>query len=463
MTRRVVISAVFLALLLGYVAFDRWWSDRKETRKKEETLLFNVKADDLIELSVQREKEAEIRLAKAEDGAWRLTAPVEDLADDATVKSMRTKLEEAQYERVIAEQADNPAAFGLDPHKIRVAFRAKGQTEPSFLLLGEKTPIGYNHYAQRGDEPRVLLVSSAVKSVFDRDVFSLRNKEVLKLDREKVQAIRFQNEKTEGETKLRRSGETWVLDADPTLDLDQETVKNLVRDLANLRIREFSDEHPGDPGRYGLSKPSASYAIEWESPQGVATETVEIGRAVKDKERFYARQASRATVFELDKYSVDNLRKSPSNLIQKRPLRFSRFDVTAVDLTTPKGSFAFEKKDGEWRVTQPGAGKAKKDLVSNLLRFLDDAEASDIQRGVKPEFGLDSPRLRIVLKEGATTHPPLLVGARVDRDGKAHAYLKNDQKAVAYLVPSEDLERLLPDLEDPREPVTELKPEGAVP
>ena len=70
---------------------------------------------------------------------------------------------------------------------MEVAFKANGQQRR--LLLGQKTPAGSDVYAKLPDSKRVFLVPSFLDSTFNRSTFDLRDKTVLKLDREKVDSL----------------------------------------------------------------------------------------------------------------------------------------------------------------------------------------------------------------------------------------------------------------------------------
>jgi len=70
-----------------------------------------------------------------------------------------------------------------------VSFRTKGSKEPTRILFGERTPTGSDLYARFPDQKRVFLVSSFVDSTFNKNTFALREKNVIKVDREKVDRV----------------------------------------------------------------------------------------------------------------------------------------------------------------------------------------------------------------------------------------------------------------------------------
>ncbi len=73
------------------------------------------------------------------------------------------------------------------PRALEVTFKAGGQDR--HLLIGQKTPTGTDLYARLADKPRVFLISSYLESTFNKSTFDLRDKTILKIDREKVDSV----------------------------------------------------------------------------------------------------------------------------------------------------------------------------------------------------------------------------------------------------------------------------------
>lgn len=448
MTAKIIAALSVLVLLLGTIALDRYLEQRKEEQKAEETQLFDVDADALVDITVDQSGKDSVRLVKT-DGTWRVASPVEDRADETTVRSMTSKIEELTYDKIIDENPSDPKQYGFDPYAIRVTARTQGAGEPVELLIGEKTPVGYNQYVKLGSSPRILLTASTVKSAFDRDLLSLRSKEVFRAERDKIGLIRITRGKSSKPVTLRKNGDTWVVDGQADFEPDQDKVDGLARDLANMRIREFTGENPEDLKPYGLGKPSAVIEVEWtEEAGGVATDAIEFGKKVEEKDRYFARLKSRPTVFQIDKYTYDNLNKSKDDLREKHPLKFDRFDLTELEITTPTRSYTVAKKDGLWKLTRPEEADANATVISDLLILLQDAQGKDITRKVRKESGLDSPQLELVMKEEGKSHPKLTFGNLVLRDKKDHVYVRNEGTGTTYLVEAKKIKEILRGMED---------------
>src|SRR5207344_3424963 len=122
---------------------------------------------------------------------WQETQPAPVPADEAEVSGITTNLASLTVSRVIDEQPGDYKQYGLDPARIEVGFRAGGQEHR--LLLGQKTPTGSDMYARLPDKPRVFLVPSYVETTFNKSPFDLRDKTILKIDRDKVDAMSIES------------------------------------------------------------------------------------------------------------------------------------------------------------------------------------------------------------------------------------------------------------------------------
>ena len=108
--------------------------------------------------------------------------------DEAAVSGITSNLASVEIQRVIDENPADLKEFGLAEPRVEVAFKAGGQERR--LQIGQKTPPGTDVYAKLADQKKVFLISSYLDSTFNRGTFDLRDKSVLKLDREKIDASR---------------------------------------------------------------------------------------------------------------------------------------------------------------------------------------------------------------------------------------------------------------------------------
>src|SRR5215217_4407117 len=105
------------------------------------------------------------------------------------MRGLRSTLVLLDVNRVVDENPSNLKEYGLDPARVEVSFRAKGQKDFKKLLVGERTPTGNDLYARLPDQKRVFLINSYNDSTFNKNTFALREKKILKVDREKTDGL----------------------------------------------------------------------------------------------------------------------------------------------------------------------------------------------------------------------------------------------------------------------------------
>ena len=118
---------------------------------------------------------------------------------------MTSALGQVEIVRVIDENPTNLNDYGLSNPRVEVDFKAAGDKDYRKLLIGDKTPTGGDLFAKRNDEKKVFLIPAAQDTSFNRTTFDLRDKTLLKFDRDKVDALDVTaGGKTHGDRQGRR-------------------------------------------------------------------------------------------------------------------------------------------------------------------------------------------------------------------------------------------------------------------
>jgi len=178
--------AVVLLGLVGYIYFvdsKKPASGAAEVKAK----AFTVEADQIEEIQI-KPAAAESSRAEKTNGTWQLVEPEKTDADQGQLTSTATNIASLEVNGVVDDNPTDLAQYGLNPAKLDVAFRIKGEKDLRHLLVGEKTAAGGDLYAKRADEKRVILIPSYLEGTFNRTPFDLRDKTLLKFDHDKVRA-----------------------------------------------------------------------------------------------------------------------------------------------------------------------------------------------------------------------------------------------------------------------------------
>ena len=206
---RGVISTVTLVVILaglgGYIYFVE--NRKPATSPDAKAKTFDVKADDIEELQITIADGDRSTLKKV-DNRWQLVDPVQADADNSEVSNMASSLASLDVQRVVDEAPADLTQYGLAAPHLEVAFKVKGQTDFKRLQVGEKTPTGGDVYVKRPEEKRVFLVSSFIDDTFKRTAFDLRDKTILKFDRDAVRGLELTN--ASGTMAFERKGANWM-------------------------------------------------------------------------------------------------------------------------------------------------------------------------------------------------------------------------------------------------------------
>ena len=386
--RTFVVLLVVAAALGGFLYYD----SKKEPadQKKQEKVFTDVQADKIDQITVKAASGERTTVHKQGSG-WQVTQPATVTADEAEMSGLASNLSSLEVQRVIDEQSSDLKQYGLDPARIEVAFKAGGKDHT--LLLGAKTPTGSDMYARVPDKPRVFLVSSYLEATFNKTAFDLRDKTILKIDRDKVGRIEI----TSGDhtVTLDKQGPDWRVTTPFDARADFSAVEGVLGRLNSTAMKSIAPSDANDAKalkEYGLDKPSATIRVT----SGSAQAGLAIGKGAGEGV-VYARDLSRPLVFTIESSLADELKKSADDFRLKDLFDARAFNTTRVEVTRQGVTLAFEKDKEAWKQVAPSAKAADAAKVEALLTALTNARAT----GFEPKAavtGLDTPELTATIK-----------------------------------------------------------------
>ena len=399
---RTTIGLVLVLAGLGaYIYFVTWKKPDADTGTKQEKVFAGVQTDKIGELKVKSEK-GDITTLKKDGGGWQVTAPLQTRADESEVSGITSNLSSVEVTRVIDDNPSSLKDYGLDQPRVEVDFKADGDKDFKKLFIGEKSPTGASLYAKRNDEKRVFLIPAFQDTTFNKSTFDLRDKTLVKFDRDKVDGIELTADgKT---TDIAREGSDWKLTKPIQTKADFGSVEGLIGRLQSAQMKSIvtTDATPADLKKYGFDKPSAAVTMNL----GSARATVQLGGKAEDN-TVYARDASRPVVMTVESSFADELKKGADDYRRKDIFEFRAFNATHIELTRNGQTVVFEKtkntgKDAQtnpdiWKRVSPNAKDASKDTMDAMLSRLSNMRASSfVDSGTGT--GLDKPALVVDVK-----------------------------------------------------------------
>jgi hypothetical protein len=410
-----------LALLVvfgGLVAYLYYVDAKKPVTpegSEQKDKVFTIDAAKIDELTVKSSSGERSLVRKSKDG-WQLSAPTAARADESEVSGITSNLASLEVSSVVDEQPKNLDQYGLKHPRVEIAFKAQGDKNVRTLRLGGKTPTGGDMYAQRGGERRVLLVPAYVDATFDRKPFDLREKTVLKFDRDKVDHLEVTaNDSTVGFTK---NGLDWAIVAPVKARADFSAVEGIVTRLQSAHMTALESADAADLRQYGLDKPSASAVVG----TGSSRATLLIGSTAEGKDGVFAKDASRPMVFIIGKDVADELKKGVNDFRRKDLFEFRPFNARRVEITRGAEALVLEKMKGtgkdateKWRRVSPTAGDVDQTKTETLLSKFSNLRAQSFVEPHTPT-GLTSPVVTVHARFDETNKEERVTFGKVGSD-----------------------------------------------
>jgi hypothetical protein len=344
-----VASIVVLAGLAGYIYFVDSKTEPNAPEVKEK-IWGTLTAADMEEVQIKL-SDGETAKVQKTDGTWQLVEPSKAPADETEMTSITSSLAGLEVQRVVDANAGDVKQYGLDPARISVAFRNKGQQDVRRVDFGEKTPTGGDLYARIPGEKRVFLVSSFLDSTFNKTPFALREKTILKIDRQKADGL----ELMEGSTNIQmvKKGSDWMLLKPIAARADFAAVESSLERVGSAQMVGITEDSASNLAKYGLDKPTATITVA----MGSSRATLLLGKT--ENAVVYAKDASRPMVFTVAPTLKTDIIKPVAELRRKDLFDARAFTTTHIELTRGSETIVLDKSKGkdEKDIWKNGAGK----------------------------------------------------------------------------------------------------------
>ena len=356
--------------------------------------VFTVEADKINELRISYQ--AESALLKKNNSGWKLIEPIQVEADPPEAIGVTTALNNIDIVRVVDENPSDLAQFGLANPNIIVSYKTENGGAGT-LKLGNKNATQGELYAQMNDEKRVFLVNAFQESSFNKTPFNLRDKKILKFDRDNADSLVLSKGATAME--LARTGSDWKVVKPVPSRSDFAAVEGFITRLSSANMSQLIEGGDKELAKYGLDKPSMTVTVG----SGSSKTVLEVGAT--EGGATYARDPARALVFTVDSTMQTDLNKNFDDYRNKEVFEFRPFTLAKLRavLDAPGGpkTYEFEKQkpatpaDPEtWKVTRVGGAShvadqaTMDDLLTKLVEIKADSFVASAAR-----TGLDKPAL----------------------------------------------------------------------
>jgi hypothetical protein len=384
---------VFVALG-GYVYFTEYrGKDERQKQEEAKKKVFAVEDKDITEISLVY-PDRTITGVKKGDKQWQITAPPGLEADSDEWDQLASNVPKIERESVVAQNAQDLTAFGLKDPSVKLSAKTKdGKTLE--ILFGSENPKKTFNYAKVSSGGDVFLTASNWSKTFTKNVSDLRNKKVLQFEADDIDNVKI----SEGSKELeaQKTGDDWQLKKPSDTKADTSEISTFTGSIRFARVNSFPDP-PVDAKTAGLDQPAIT--IKLHDGKAKADRTLLIGKT-SDKDKYYAKDASRDAIFIVDKEIPEKARRPVFDWRDKSITKLDRDKVDRIELQRGTDTIAMLKDGSDWKLSDHK--KLQWDKVSGMLNALDFEKAKDIIDSPKAlsMYGLDKPKLDVVLKQGS--------------------------------------------------------------
>jgi len=380
--------AVLFVIFFALAAFVYFYeivgeSEREEARSLEESLL-RTRQEEITAVEILRSQEEGILLSK-EGEEWMLERPVKTSADNSTVDVLLRDLSRATRDRTFPEGGTRLEEYGL--HEPPITLKIQADDKEQMLLIGNKDFTGSHVYVQFQGEPEVFLTSQVLFLTAGKELMEWRDKKVLDIHRDKIQAIEVIN--SANTIRIIQQDEEWHLESPIQERADQNSVSSLLSTIELGEAQEFVSDEPGELKSYGLDPPTATIRVRHEEEEG--WRTLELGQ--QKGEFFLARNPERASVFTVSQEIRDKLSQEVLVFRDKDVLDVEQNQIARIVIHKKEDEeIALSYEDYKWIVESPDAQKDQEALAYKFwypiteIRFLSiQDEESDLMNFPEPD------------------------------------------------------------------------------
>ena len=401
-------TLIMLGLLTGltawYVLYEQKYRPEQKDQEEQSKKLISLRADQISEIKLTRLKNAPLEgsnapLEKLEyetlqlkklGQEWLLVDPVQVQADSLAISALLSAVTSAKQERVVEEHPKDLGVFGLTQALIHIELKKDSVGPAEEIWIGIDTPIAHSSYARVTGSENVFKINRSLRSGLDKDLFALRNKNVVDLNRTEVAEIEIQNPK-ENIILASDSKDNWTLSRENIPAESLEWNKTL-SPLLELKAVKVASEKAEKPAEFGLDEPMIKITLV---KTDKSRRTILMGKV---KGTLFAKRADLDTIFEIDKTLEERLKTPALQYRNKHIAKFDRYEIAKIKLETGKDSIELNKEGiSDWKLAAEPITKIDSTQVDALLTKLQDIQLVKYLSGAESKNPIKNPLLKISL------------------------------------------------------------------
>jgi hypothetical protein len=407
---KLLIAVAVLAVIVGFVVWDQKHPQDKTAATPAAPKLLSVPDTQVVSVDLQKKGSPPVTLSK-DKTKWAITAPQPYAADQDSSTSLVSALSGVNADSSIEDAPTDLAKYGLTDPSLTVTVHEKsGKTDK--LLFGDDVPTGSSVYAQVAGDKKVYLVSSSLKSSFNKELNDLRDKRLLTFDSTQVSRVELVSPKSDIEFgKVNQTD--WQIVKPAPYRADSFQVEDILRKLSDAKM-DLSAKPDDAP--FNTGKPVAKASVT--DASGVQSLDVR-----QNKDDYYARSSQVPGTFKITADLGKLLGKPLDDFRNKKLFDFGFSDLSKLEISGK----TYTRSGTDWK---SGATNMDPGSVQNVIDKLRDLAATDF---VTTGFNAPDVAITAVSNDGKRTEKVELSksgdGYVARREGQPALY-KLDAKSV---------------------------------
>ena len=434
-------AAVVLAALGAAV----WYTSENPPPVDDDSpTIVKVEEDSIQEVTVTRAGHDTITVVRREDDEWGFGGGIDIPADASSIGFMITSLAALNADRVVSENVVDWSPYELDNAALQVNYKLK-EGEGAEVWFGKETPTGSGVFARIKDDPRLFTVYSYNKTSFEKEIFDLRDKDMMRVDEDKISRVTV----TAGSNSIEfgKSGDDWQILKPRPLRGDNFTISDLVRAARTAEMTSVLDEAEAG-GDYNFRSPLAQVEIVDDAGSHELT-------VAKSGDTYYAKSSDQTGVYEVSSTLAESFDKPVSEFRNKKIFNFGFADPAKLEVRDGSSTVVITKTDDKWLLTSDGDRELEGEKVQTLLDGLRNLTATEFpsdDAGDQARYGLTKPVINAeVTPSGGGAEPEKVI---VSSPQAERVYAARVGEPTTYEVekaPAQDIQRAIEDILKPAE------------
>ena len=395
---------------------------------------------------------------------WVVTQPYHSLPQFHTVDTFLKNLKDAKWEKLIQEQADRAADYGLGQSAGRVAFHATKESEKAVLELeiGDQNPSSSGVYLTTSASPKIYLGDNSLNPLRTRPLGDWRKKEIVgfkSIPKINSMKLTFNGGKAARVIEASKEKGQWKLLRPKSIAGDRNAIEEFFSDLKSIRADEFeTDSAEALTKKAGFDRPWAQFEYSFTAENGEKSRKILFGSTVKEGENLYLRRMDFPTVFRVRHTLKATLNKQWTDFVQKRPFTTEKMAITGITAQWGDKILVLAKKGAIWSLETPKRDSVDAGKISGLLSTLHDLKAQEYIDGAFPSSVGKASILSLELSDGKRSDTLALYPSSKDEvfaatGGEPAMHYRFDKEAIDGVLAQ--LDQMLVEPEANKKPETQ--------